>query len=109
MLTDQPVTDAEAVEILEHVNKYIFSLAWRKIPRYMIHPEELDLEVDELAQQTRIKLWQALQKAHIASPMAYTGVIVFTESANMQRRYRPKHPLPNEDDGSLLITGMLAN
>lgn len=101
MLKDRSINDAEIVEVLEGLNKYIFKLAWRKIPRYTTRSEELDLEIDELVQRTRIKLWQALQKGHVINPTAYARSIVFTESVNMQRRYKPEQSLSNEEADNL--------
>ncbi len=101
MLMSQSTNDIAVAEVLERLNKYISDLARRKIPRYAIRSEELDLEIDELIQQTRIKLWHALQKGHIVNPTGYARSIVFTEAVNMQRRYKPTHALSNEEDGEL--------
>lgn len=54
-----------------------------------IHPAVLDLEVDEIIQRVRIKLWQALEKRDIQYPYAYIKLIIQSEFIDMQRRKKP--------------------
>jgi DNA-directed RNA polymerase specialized sigma24 family protein len=91
----------EIDEILRQNDGYIFALAREKIPRHIASPEVLDLEIHELAQRSRIKLWRTLQKRHITHIKAYIKCIVHSESMDMVRRYKPSFPLPVNEDGEL--------
>ena len=69
--------------------------------RRLVHPDALDMEVDELAQKTRIKVWQAWQKQYITNPKAYISRIAHNESISMVRQHRPVDQLPLDEDGEL--------
>ena len=87
--------------ILRQNDAYILALAREKVPRHIASPEVLDLEIHELAQRSRIKLWRALQKRHITHVKAYIRCIVHSESMDMVRSYKPDLPLPVDEDGEL--------
>jgi DNA-directed RNA polymerase specialized sigma24 family protein len=91
----------EINEILRQNDDYILALARMKVPRHIASPEVLDLEINELAQRSRIKLWRALQKRHITHVKAYIRRIVHSESMDMVRGYKPDLPLPVDEDGEL--------
>ncbi len=91
----------EIDEILKQNDDYILALAREKIPRHIASLEVLDLEIHELAQRSRIKLWRALQKRHITHIRAYIRCIVHSESMDMLRRYKPELPLLVDEDGEL--------
>ncbi len=94
--------DAKEIdEILRQNDSYILALAREKIPRHIAFPEVLDLEIHELAQRSRIKLWRTLQKRHITCVKAYIRCIVHSESMDMVRCYKPDLPLPVDEDGEL--------
>ncbi len=97
---EDPSSDVDA--ILEQIDDYIRMLARRKVPRNVFPPETLDLEIDELAQRVRIKLWPALQRAHIENLKAFVSCIVVHEVVNMLRRRKITLPLPVDEDGELL-------
>ncbi len=88
-------------EILRQNDAYILALARKKVPRYIASPDVLDLEINELAQRARIKLWRTLQKRHITHIKAYIRCIVHSESMDMVRRYKPNLTLPVDEDGEL--------
>ena len=93
-------------EILESLDKDIRDLARRNIPRIIISPEVLDIEVDELAQKIRLKLWSALQKDYIVNPKAYARCIARTESIDMVRKHKkiPTLPIDNYcDQGEIIV------
>jgi len=95
-------TDTLPIEaILEQFDAYIVDLARRKCPRSVIPPEVVDLEIDELAQKTRIALWRTLQKRPILNLHAYIRTIVQHEAVNIVRRQKGQVPLPLDDDGEL--------
>ena len=89
------------VKLLREHEKYIQNLVRKKIPRHLIPPDVMDLEVDELIQQVYIKLWLQSQRQHIVNPKAYIRRIVWTETVDMVRRYRPVTSLSVDDDGEL--------
>src|SRR5947199_6526549 len=88
-------------DILERYDDYILALAHEQYPRHIASPEVLDLEIQELAQRSRIKLWRALQKRHITHLKPYIRLIVRSESIDMVRSYKPYLPLPIDEDGEL--------
>jgi DNA-directed RNA polymerase specialized sigma24 family protein len=95
-------TDIDVVAILEQSDQYILALARRNVPRQVSSPETFDLEADELAQNTRIKFWQALQKKEqIVNTRAYVRCIVRNEAVNMVRAHKPGLPLQVDTDGEL--------
>jgi DNA-directed RNA polymerase specialized sigma24 family protein len=54
--------DLDIERMLEDFDGYILRLVGRKVHRIVVRGEMLDMEVDEIVQNTRIKLWQALQR-----------------------------------------------
>src|SRR5436305_2965708 len=46
-------------EILRQNDDYILALAVEEVPRHIASPDVLDLEIHELAQRSRIKLWRS--------------------------------------------------
>ncbi len=75
---------------LRRVDGYIVSQVHR-LGRYYsrdIHPAVLDLELDEIIQRVRIKLWQALEKRDIRYPYAYIKLIIQSEFIDMTRRQK---------------------
>jgi signal recognition particle subunit SEC65 len=77
--------------ILRRLDGYITSQVHRLGRCYSrdIHPAVLDLELDEIIQRVRIKLWQALEKRDIYYPCAYIKLIIQTELIDMKRRKKP--------------------
>src|SRR2546427_7234721 len=94
-------SDSDIDKALENFDGYIRSLAEKKVPQAIVPREMLDLEVDEVVQNTRIKLWQALQRRQIINLGAYIRCIVHTECVNMVRGYRHTFPLPINEEGEL--------
>lgn len=88
-------------EILEFCDPYIRRLALKKVPRNVCRRDTLDLDVDELAQKIRIKLWEMLQKQAIVNPRAYTNYIAFHQAVNMVRNYDGCLSLQISEDGEI--------
>src|SRR5438477_10539285 len=86
--------DRDVARVLEDFDGYIRSLAERKVPRAVALREMLDMDVDEIVQNTRIKLWQVLQRREIINLEAYVRCIVHTECVNMVRGHKPILRLP---------------
>jgi DNA-directed RNA polymerase specialized sigma24 family protein len=93
--------DSDADEILEQYDAYIVALVQKKIPRNCVRDEVLHDEIDELAQNVRIKLWQALRKKRINNPKAYIRSIVYTEVIDIVRQRPLTLPLPLTEEGEL--------
>ncbi len=91
----------EIAEILRQNDNYILTLAREKVPRHIASSEVLDLEIQELAQRARIKLWRALQKRNITHLKAYIRCIVHSESIDMIRSSKSELPLPLDEEGEL--------
>jgi DNA-directed RNA polymerase specialized sigma24 family protein len=88
-------------KILESIDGYIVIQARRLI--YRVHTsnyrEASDLEVDELAQRARIKLWHMLNKGMIHRPYPYVRRIIYSEFIDMKRQQKPVQPLILDDEG----------
>src|SRR5258708_12330653 len=82
--------DLDVNAFLAYYDAYICTLAKRSIYKLYgrMASDKQDMEIDELAQRVRIKLWQALQKRHIENPQAYIHCIVHNESISMLRQQR---------------------
>ena len=93
--------DLDIEKVLEDFDGYIRSLAEKKAPRAFVPTEILDLEIDEIVQNTRMKLWQALQRREIINPGAYVRCIVQSECVNIVRRHKHLLPLPVNEEGEL--------
>jgi RNA polymerase sigma factor (sigma-70 family) len=110
---DTPAKSHASIDaLLEQLDDYIRMLAYQHIPRQLSSPSTYDLDASELAQMTRIKLWQALQRGYISNTnlttvKAYTRTIVRNESVNMLRQHKHTLPLPIDDDGELFCGQLL--
>lgn len=102
-------SDGDVNEILEKFDPYVVALARKKAPRSVAHSELFGDVVDELAQRTRIKLWQAIQKQCIVNPRPYIRCIIRTESIDMMRSYKHVLPLPTDEDGELYQGDLLVS
>lgn len=67
----------------------------RKAVRSFSSDGILELEIDELAQEVRIKLWKACQKQRIKNPRAYIMAITRTTAIDIIRRHKPVLSLSN--------------
>ena len=85
---------------LEEYDVYIQTLVRTQFPFTFFATEIADLELDEMIQLIRIKLWLILQKRPIHHPKSYIGHTVRTTLID-QTRKRKQFPLPVNDDGEL--------
>jgi len=60
----------------------------RKVVKSFSSDGILDLEVDELAQAVRVKLWKACQKQPIKHPRAYIMAVARTTAIDVIRRHK---------------------
>ena len=85
LLQDDGSLDVD--KILEDVDSEIIRLAGIKVPRNAIRPEIVPFEIDDLAQDTRIKLWRELNKGHVRNPRAYAYCITGTLTIDRVRKF----------------------
>jgi RNA polymerase sigma factor (sigma-70 family) len=96
--------NAEISEVLEKLEPYILSLAKHYIPRDLIPIELIDMEIDEIAQITLIKLWHALSEERVQYIMPYTRTVVRNECINLIRKQQHKnYPLPLDNEGEISV------
>lgn len=96
--------DSDSVEeLLERFNWYIVAQAEKIVFRSsnFADPAVLDLEIDEIVQNVRIKLWKASGERSIESPKAYIRQMVHNEFIDALRRRKRLLPLPIDEDGEL--------
>lgn len=99
---DDPCVD----EILAMCEPYIRSLAIRYVPRN-VYRKDADDAADDLAENTLIKLWQALLYRTITNPRAYVRMILLHEVVNMVRSNHHDLPLELNEDGELMHESLL--
>ena len=95
------ITSDEINEILVQYDGFIQCLAQRSIPRNIVSVAEIDMEIDDLAQNTRFKLWMALQKRDINNVKIYIRGIMRNEVVTMVRQHEPTTQLVTNDEGEL--------
>jgi DNA-directed RNA polymerase specialized sigma24 family protein len=59
----------------------------------------LEMEIDELVQRVRIKLWKILLRQNITNPRAYIAKIVYHETISMLRQQRYIGSLTFDEEG----------
>ncbi len=97
-------SDPDIEEILVRFDPYIVAEVEKLVRRSsnFAHPEVLDLEIAEVAQRVRIKLWGVLKREkHIEFPKAYIRKIVNNEFTDIMRRRKLLLPLPADEDGEI--------
>lgn len=89
-------------DIIECYNAYIAVLARRYVPRRMVRPEQIEDEIEDIIQETRIRLWKTLmlKNVRILCLEAYIARIVRNLCRDIGRR-RPLYGLPVDADGEL--------
>jgi DNA-directed RNA polymerase specialized sigma24 family protein len=85
-------------EFLRAFDARIQSEARRVIPSELFSTDVLDLEVEDLAQEIRIKLWTSHRKRPITHPKSYIGAIARTTAVDLVRGHRPAIPLLGDTD-----------
>src|SRR6266571_1620193 len=75
----------------------------------MVHPELLDLEIDEIIQLTRIRLWHALENGPITNYRGYIQKIIKSVLIDRNRQLKPLLPLPTNQDGELNQGSLVIN
>ncbi|HLX57464.1 MAG TPA: sigma-70 family RNA polymerase sigma factor [Ktedonobacteraceae bacterium] len=98
-------SDPDPQETLVRYNNFIVALVEQLALRSsnLARPEVLDLEIDEIAQRVRIKLWHALEDKYIEHPKAYIRTMVRNEFNDLARKRKPPLPLITDDDGELFM------
>lgn len=94
---------------LEQYDAFIIMLARNALRHYENKPEIVEMEIDEIAQMTRIKLWSALTQTHIIDFKAYIRRIVHNETINLLRRRKHETLLPIDEEGEITSGVLLMN
>jgi len=86
-------------DFLAEYDSFIQAEARKAFPTRLFHKDLYELEVTELTQIIRIKLWKAYQKRTINNPRAYIRMIAYTSAVDMVRHHRPTISLLAELNG----------
>jgi len=89
-------------EILKEVNRMLKRIAREYVPGTIVLRGTEELEADDLAQHTLLKLWEEMQKKSITHYRAYARSILHNAAMDMVRRYRPMGQLPLNEHGELM-------
>jgi len=108
ILSSPSTFDGSNIEVnksLERYYKYILELVRMQVPRSIVPPEELDEEINDLAETTLIIFWSRLisGQVQITSPKAYIRYIVRSQCVDLfrQLKRKPTLSLPTDQDGEL--------
>ena len=99
-ITSQKEAEESSEEILKRYDWYIVVQAKRIVRLYpaLAHQAVMDLEIDELIQRVRIKLWRTLEKRTILYPHNYIKRMIRNQLIDMQRQMKPTVPLPIDEE-----------
>jgi RNA polymerase sigma factor (sigma-70 family) len=106
-LVSTPAEEAALDRLLREYDAYIFDVVSEKARRLgssNANPEVLDfLEIDEIVQHVRIKLWNILHRSTIESPKGYITAMVENQIRDLMRQRKSKRPLPllMDEEGEL--------
>lgn len=106
-------SDPSMDEVLERYNfAYILAQVRRvaHLHTKIAHPDVLDLELEDIAQEVHIHLWQKLQIEPIENHEAYIRRMIchaFTDVMRRQKRLGATLPLPTLPDGELFVEDVL--
>lgn len=91
----------EIDEFLAQYDGYIHALARNCIHKIRSNGTaySLDMEIDELVQRVRIKLWRILLRQRITSPKAYIASMIHNEMISMLRQRQHTDFLTCSDEG----------
>ncbi len=84
--------------LVEH-DAYVRVAARNAIKPGLFSEDMLPLEIDELSQTIRVKLWKSYQKHSITNPKAYIQMIAHTTAVDIVRRHRPTLSLSTDENG----------
>ena len=94
-------------EFLVQYDKCIQTAARKAIPQGLISKDALELEIDDLTQNIRIKLWESRQKRPITNPRAYIKAIAYTKAIDIVRRHKPTVSLSVDENGDPCLGNLL--
>lgn len=96
------MNSSEINAILEEYDAYIRTLSQNTLAGRNAAQNAVDIDVEDLIQQVRIKFWHALEKQPITYYKAYLRQIVRHEFVNLWRQRRPDGALPLNLEGELV-------
>lgn len=88
-------------EVLHEVNRMLKRIAREQLPGGIVRRGTEEMEAEDLAQHTLIKLWEEMQKKTITHYRAYARSILHNAAMDMARRARPAGQLPLNEHGEL--------
>ncbi len=93
--------DFTAADLIEQLDRYIVTRVTREMTHNpaFAHSPSLDLEIDDVVQQIRIKLWYAVQKQVLRSPRAYIARMISTTLVDLLRSREPTFRLFLDEEG----------
>jgi RNA polymerase sigma factor (sigma-70 family) len=95
--------EVKSEAILQDIDDYVIGQAYKLMKLYLPYEYTTPdtLEVDELVQRVRIKLWKMLEKDQILHPYSYVKRIVYNEFIDMKRQQKRLLALPIEEHDRL--------
>jgi len=94
-------------EFLVQYDEFIQTAARKAIPQGLFSKDALELEIDDLTQNIRIKLWESRQKRPITNPRAYIKAIAYTKAIDIVRRHKPTVSLSVDENGDPCLGNLL--
>jgi DNA-directed RNA polymerase specialized sigma24 family protein len=94
-------------EFLIQYDEFIQTAARKAIPQGLFSKDALELEIDDLTQNIRIKLWESCQKRSITNPRAYIKAIAYTKAVDIVRRHKPTISLSVDENGDPCLGNLL--
>ena len=103
--------DADLEGTLAEYHHYIVDLVEHMARRNsnLVRPEVFDLEIDEIVQRVRIKLWYALKEKSIKYLKAYIRTIVRNECNDLSRERKSLLPSLTHDDAERRTGEVMTN
>src|SRR6266487_5334833 len=97
-ITSQKETGESSEEILKRFDWYIAVQTKRIVRLYpaLAHQAVVDLEIDELMQRVRIKLWRTLKKRTILYPHNYIKRMILYVLIERLPQRKPTFPFPRD-------------
>lgn len=86
-------------EFLVKHDSYVQAEARKVFPSELFSEDISGLEIGELQQIIRIKLWKACQKSTISNPKAYIRKVAYTTAVDMIRQHKPTVFLSTDING----------
>jgi hypothetical protein len=96
-------------ELVRQLDSYIIMRVTQKMQRNakFMYTATFDLDVDEVIQQVRVKLWNAAQKQEIRNLKVHTACLISTTIVDLFRSHKRITSLPLYDEGEPYVGNLL--